>query len=83
MHYIDVQNAGPIPGFANINSNRLALRWNGRETSANGTGPEETCMRKGGANRAACCRAFRSNLRTAKRAIPCHDPRSCSRGCTV
>ncbi len=55
MHCIDVHSAGPIPGTININLNRPALRRNGRETSANGTRPEDPCKRQGDAYSTACC----------------------------
>ena len=49
MHYIDVQTAGQIFGIKHIEFTRLTARQDGRETSADGTEPEKTCMRQGGA----------------------------------
>lgn len=55
MFYTDDTTAGASTGLNDIILNRLAQRRNGRETSANGTGPEETCKRQGGAYGVTCC----------------------------
>ena len=65
MLYIIDQTAGRISGLEHIDIDRLAPRQSGRETSANGTGPEETCKRQEGPNGAICrhvvqCSAFRT-----------------------
>lgn len=50
MLYIDPNTAGQTSGPHQINATRLIQRQDGQETSANGTGPEETCARRGGAS---------------------------------
>lgn len=42
MLYIYAQNTGRIPDPEHSKSNRLAHRWSGQETSANGTGPQKS-----------------------------------------
>lgn len=49
MPYIDPNAAGQVFGTYKINETAPVLRWIGQETSANGTGPEETRKRQGGA----------------------------------
>ncbi len=56
MFYTDDTTAGARTGLNDIIlNNRSAQRRNGRENSADGTGPEETCKRQGGANGVPCC----------------------------
>jgi hypothetical protein len=53
MLYSDHSSAGRISGQININVARLTQRQDGQESSADGTGPEETCAGRGGASGAA------------------------------
>jgi hypothetical protein len=48
MLYVDRHSAGRISGPYLINVTRLIPRQDGKETSADGTGPEETCAGRGG-----------------------------------
>jgi hypothetical protein len=53
MLYSDHSSAGRSSGLYQINVTRLIPRQDGQESSANGTGPEETCAGQGGASGAA------------------------------
>lgn len=45
MHYTDDHTAGHIFGLNHIKTPRPSNPRDGQETSADGTGPEETCAR--------------------------------------
>ncbi|VVT31658.1 conserved hypothetical protein [Roseovarius sp. EC-HK134] len=58
MLYSDHSTAGQSSGPYQIIVTRLIQPQDGQESSADGTGPEETCAGRGGADGTARCSLF-------------------------